>query len=288
MYTETIGREWIANLPSFVDQCRQTWAISEVGETFGYIGYAWVAPCTLADGTRAVLKLAPPDKEFASEIEAMKLYAGDGAARLIASDSTMVALLLERLEPGTTLAELEDDVAATEIAGQTIKKLFRPLPPDHQFPTVERWGAAFGRVRAANNGGCGQFPPELFEPAERIYSELCASQAKPMLLHGDLHHWNILSAQREPWLAIDPKGLAGEPAYDVGSLLRNKHDAGPDLLALTQRRIAQLAEILEADQQRLTLWAFSQGVLSALWGFEDHGTIKEEFLALPRALLAVV
>ena len=283
-----VGREWLANLPGMVSRFRDGWSITELGPTFDYIGYAWVAPCTLADGTEAVLKLVPPDKEFASEIEAMRLYAGNGAARLVAADSSAVALLLERLEPGTTLAELEDDVAATEIAGETFKKLFRPLPPDHPFPTVERWGAAFGRIRERYDGSCGSFPPELFEPAERIYFELCASQAEPVLLHGDLHHWNILSAEREPWLAIDPKGLAGEPAHEVGALLRNKHDAGPDLLALTQRRIAQLADILGEERERLTLWAFSQGVLSALWGFEDHGTIEEEFLALPRALLAVV
>jgi streptomycin 6-kinase len=283
-----VGRAWMARFPALVDRFRQQWDIVEVGGTFPYVGYAWVAPVTLRDGTQAVLKLAPPDKEYASEYEALRLYAGDGAARLIAGDPGAVGLLLERLEPGTTLAELEDDIAATEIAGRAMRKLFRALPADHPFPTVERWGAAFRRVREANSGTSGGFPPELFDPAERIYFELSASQAEPVLLHGDLHHWNILRAQREPWLVIDPKGLAGEPAYDAGALLRNKTDVEPDVRRLTERRIAQLAEILEVDKQRLLLWAFSGGVLSALWMFEDHGVIGEQHLVLPRALLPSV
>jgi len=282
------GREWMRAFPAMLERFQQEWDVVEVGETFPYVGYAWVAPGTLRDGTKVVLKFAPPDKEFASEVEALRLYAGEGAARLIDGDTQAVAMLLERLEPGTTLAELDDDVDATEIAGQAMKKLFRPLTPDHPFPTIERWGAAFGRVRDAYDGGCGIVPEELFEPADRIYQELCASAESPVLLHGDLHHWNILRAERERWLAIDPKGLAGEPAYDTASLLRNRTEIERDLQAMTLRRIAQLSEILGIDRQKILLWAFSQGVLSVLWMFEDHGTFKEENLALPRALRALI
>lgn len=282
------GRDWMRAFPAMLKRFQEQWDVVEVGETFPYVGYAWVAPGVRRDGAKVVLKFAPPDKEFASEVEALRLYAGEGAARLIAGDTEAVAMLLERLEPGSTLAELDDDVAATEIAGQAMKKLFRPLKADHPFPTIERWGAAFGRVREAYHGGCGIFPPELFEPADRIYGELCASAEPPVLLHGDLHHWNILRAEREPWLAIDPKGLAGEPAYDTASLLRNRTEIEPDLQALTLRRIAQLSEILGIDRQKILLWAFSQGVLSVLWMFEDHGTFKEENLALPRALRGLV
>jgi len=282
------GRDWIAGFPALLNRIRSEWDLAGIGATFPYVGYAWVAPVTLANGGKAVLKLAPPDKEFASEIGALGIYAGRGAAKLLASDPAATALLLERLEPGTTLAELNDDILATEIAGQSFTRLFRPLPAGHSFPTIERWGQAFARVRAANDGGSGRFPPELFDPAERIYFELGAGQDEPMLLHGDLHHWNILRAEREPWLAIDPKGLAGEPAYEVGALLRNRLDAGEDVLQLTLRRIAQLSEILGVDRERLKRWAFAQGVLSALWTFEDHGELGEKHLVLPRALLPAI
>jgi streptomycin 6-kinase len=283
-----VGRQWIERFPALVERFREQWGIVEIGETFPYVGYAWVAPVTLRDGTRAVLKVAPPDKEFANEYAALKLYEGRGAVRLIDGDPTAVALLLERLEPGAPLADLVDDVAATEIAARTMKTLWQPLPVEHSFPTIERWGLAFERVKESNNGGSGGFPPELFHPAASLYTELCASADAPVLLHGDFHHWNVLSAQREPWLVIDPKGLAGEPAYDTASLLRNRADIEPDAAALAERRMRQLSEILGIDLQRIRLWAFSQGVLSALWMFEDHGAIGEQHLVVPRALLPAI
>lgn len=279
-----IGREWVAGIPSLLARLREAWDIAEVDETFPYLGYAWVAPVRLRDGTEAVLKLAPPDKEFANELEALRLYGGRGAARLLQGDPSAVALLLERLRPGDSVAELDDDVQATEIGAKAMAALFRPLPERHTFPTVERWGAAFARVRDRFGGGCGSFPVELFEPAERIYFEMCASQETPVLLHGDLHHWNILRAEREAWLVIDPKGLAGEPAYETASFLRNKADIEENTTSLAQRRIAQMAEVMGLDRQRILLWAFSSGVLSALWTFEDHGEISEQNIVLPRAL----
>jgi len=282
-----VGRDWIASFPALLERFRQEWGIRELGETFSYVGYSWVAPCVLGDGTWAVLKLAPPDKEFANEIEALKLYGGRGAVRLLASDSTATALLLERIEPGTMLFDMEDDVAATEIAATTFKKLFRPLPEEHSFPTIERWGQAFERVRTKYGGGSGVFPADLFEPAAEIYATLCQDQETPVLLHGDLHHYNILRSG-DDWVAIDPKGLAGERAYEVGPLLWNKTAGVPDLRGQSRRRISQVSEILGIDRQRLLQWGFAQSVLSILWTFEDHGTVKEEDLLLPRALLAEV
>ena len=282
-----VARHWLQALPATLERFRQEWDIVEIEPYFPYIGFAWVAPCVLRDGTNAVLKLAIPDKEFANEIVAMRLYAGNGAARLLAADETVTALLLERLEPGTTLAELEDDEAATDIAAHTFKRLFRPLPEGHTFPTVERWGAAFQRVRERFGGGCGNFPAELFEPADRIYTELAASQAEPVLLHGDLHHYNILRAG-ERWLAIDPKGLAGEPAFDIGPYLYNRTEGVQDLRAHTLRRIAQFSEILGLDRQRLTGWGFALAVLSRLWNFEDTGEVFEDHLSVARALLSEI
>lgn len=281
------GREWISAFPATLERVRRAWDLT-LGDTFAYVGYAYVVRAELPGGTPVVLKLAPPDPEFANEIAALGIYDGRGAVRLFDSEPTVTALLLERLEPGTPLADLDDDTAATDIAAAVMRQLWRPLPPDHTFPTVERWGRAFARIRAANDGGSGAFPQEWFDRAERLYFDLCASQADPVLLHGDLHHWNILASRRDGWLAIDPKGVAGEPAYETGSLLRNKMDAGPDLRLLTERRAAQLSAALGIDRERILQWAFAQGVLSALWTFEDHGSIGEPQLALPRALFGLI
>lgn len=282
------GHEWIERFPNLLRSCIERWAVVEVGEPFGYVGYAWVAPVRVEGGSEAVLKLAPPDQEFANEYHAMRLYGGNGAARLIDGDPAAVALLLERLRPGTTLADLGDDAEATGIGARAMADVFRPLPAEHTFPTLAQWGAAFERVRARHGGGCGGFPVDLFEPAQRIYFELCASQEAPVLLHGDLHHWNILRAERAQWLAIDPKGLAGERAFEPAAFLRNKADIAADATALARRRIAQMSGVLGVDAQRVLLWAFAGGVLGALWEFEDDGKVHEEHLVIARALRPLV
>jgi streptomycin 6-kinase len=183
---------------------------------------------------------------------------------------------------------MEDDVAATEIAAVTFKKLFRPLPEVHSFPTIERWGQAFERVRAKYHGGSGEFPADLFEPAAAIYRDLGQDQEAPVLLHGDLHHYNILRSG-EDWVAIDPKGLSGERAYEVGPLLWNKTAGVSDLRRLVSRRLDQVSQILGIDRQRLLHWGFAESVLSILWMFEDDETaVRDESLLLPRALLAEV
>jgi len=103
-------------------------------------------------------------------------------------------------------------------------------------------------------------------------SELICSMSDPIVLHGDLHHWNILSATREPWLALDPKGVVGEHEYEVGAWLRNPF---PQILetsnarGFTARRVDQLVEGLGFDRSRIIAWAFCQAVLAALWSFEE-------------------
>jgi streptomycin 6-kinase len=120
----------------------------------------------------------------------------------------------------------------------------------------------------------------LVEQAEVLFAELIASMGKPVLLHGDLHHFNILTAEREPWLAIDPKGIVGEPAYEVGALLRNPNQAiatNPKILA---RRIDQLSAELTIDRARIIGWGLAQAVLSGWWDYEDLGYGWEPMIEL--------
>lgn len=282
------GRAWSAAFPALLERVAARWGL-KLGDGFSYVGYAYVVRAELPDRTPAVLKLAPPDMELVSEFAALRHYDGDGICRLIAGDETEVSLLLERLEPGTTLAEVEDDVAATEIAASVMKRLFKPLPGGHPFVGLERWGQAFQRVRARFDGGSGDFPPELFEPAASLWADLCASQSETVLLHGDLHHYNILRATREPWLAIDPKGLAGERAYEIGPYLYNKIEGVEDMREYTLRRIDQFSATLGIDRQRLIAWGFAQAVLSRLWTFENTGLVDEsDHLRVARALRELV
>jgi streptomycin 6-kinase len=279
------GQAWLEAFPSLLETCARRWSLT-LFPPFD-LTYNYVAPAQRDDDSEVVLKLGVPNPELDSEIEALRIYDGRGIARLLDSDKELGALLLERLRPGTMLVTVEDDEAATEIAAVVMQKLWRPLPNDHNFPTVEKWARGMERLRRTFDGGSGPIPEELVAMAEALFKELLPSSAPPVLLHGDLHHYNILAAQREPWLALDPKGVAGEPAYEPGALLRNPMPKIGQMLELSNlllRRIDQLSEILQLDKQRLTGWGMAQAVLSAWWSYEESASGWEAAMTVAQAL----
>ncbi|MEZ4736939.1 MAG: aminoglycoside phosphotransferase family protein [Caldilineaceae bacterium] len=266
------GADWLKQLPALLHDCAQRWGLT-VGAPFS-LSYNYVAPAERADGSAVVLKVGYPTQELRNEIEALRLYNGDGMVQLLDADPERGFLLLERLQPGDMLSTLADDEAATAIGAAVMKQLWRPAPAIHTFPSVADWAQGLQRHRARFDGGVGPLPKRLFEQAERLFQELPATDEPPMLLHGDLHHFNILRAQRRPWLAIDPKGLVGDPGYEVGAFLYNpapELGTRPDLDQLLQRRVDQLAEHLHCSKARVRGWGIAQAVLSACWSIEEQG-----------------
>jgi streptomycin 6-kinase len=274
---EEKGVAWLDRLPSIIAECERRWSL-EVGPPFAALSYNYVAPAVRADGAEVVLKVGIPHPELMTEIEALGLYDGHGIVRLLDADREQGALLLERLKPGVPLSALEDDEMATSIMAQVMRELWRPAPVSHSFPTLPKWTAALHRLRPHFDGGSGPFPPALIAEAETLFAELMASAAEPVLLHGDLHHDNILTAERRPWLALDPKGVVGEPAFEVGAML---HNPLPQLLQrpnpgrVLARRVDQLAEELGIDRARIRAWGIVYAVLSAWWDYEDSGRLAE-------------
>jgi streptomycin 6-kinase len=267
------GRAWLANLPALIAACEQRWSL-QVGEALPNLSYNYVAPAWPVDGAELILKAGVVNPELLTEIEALKVYDGRGIARLIDAGPEQGVLLLERLRPGTMLVEVDDDDKATAIAAAVMAQLWRPLPVGHTFPSVAQWASGLAALRPYFGGTTGPFPERLVTQAERLFTDLLASMAEPVLLHGDLHHYNILSARRQPWLAIDPKGVAGERAYEIGAFLRNPTAHlfyRPDAGRILARRVDRLAEMLNLDRQRLIGWGIAQAVLSAWWSVEDHG-----------------
>ena len=272
------GSAWLAMLPALLNECAGRWALT-ILPPFPNLSYNYVAPIRRADGADAVLKIGVPHKELWSEMEALRVYDGRGSVRLLEADSGLGAMLLERLWPGTPLTILANeaqDAQATSIAAGVMRRLWRPAPSAHDFPTVQDWAQGMARLRQHFGGGTGPIPTKLVEEAETLFAELLASSTPPVLLHGDLHHDNILKSESETangmWVAIDPKGLVGEPAYEVGALLRNlwpnRHTIHSPQLML-ERRVHQLAEELELERARVRGWGVAQAVLSAWWGVED-------------------
>ena len=283
------GQAWLDKLPARIAGYERRWAI-QVASPFANLSYNYVAPAVRSDGAQVILKLGMPHPELSSEIAALRLYDGRGSARLLEADPEHGALLIERLLPGSMLLDLTDDDEATRIAAQVMRALWRPAPPapeDAVFPTTARWASGLQRLRARYSGGTGPLPEGMVQRAEALFAELLASSGAPILLHGDLHHENILAAERAPWLAIDPKGLIGEAEYEVGALIRNPLPrllALPDVTATLARRFDILAETLGFDRQRMIAWSYAQAILSAWWTIEDHGHGWEPTIALAEHL----
>jgi streptomycin 6-kinase len=279
---------WLERLPPILANCERRWGLT-IGPPFA-LTFNYVAPAVRADGTQVVLKVCSLTDEFPQQPEALRLVDGHGMVRLLECDPAEEIMLLERLVPGTFLRNVEDDEVSTSIAASIMRKIWCPVPEKHPFKTVQGWGKGFDRLRQLYGGGTGPFPKALLEEAETLYRELSASMAEPVLLHGDLHHENILAAEREPWLAIDPKGLVGEPAYETGAWLRNPM---PQLLDMPQpgrilaRRIDQLAEELGFDRARLRDWGLAQAMLSAWWSMEDSGELSIFSITCAELLAAI-
>jgi streptomycin 6-kinase len=285
------GRVWLEGLPELVEHCARRWELN-VGPPFAPLSYNYAAPAEGPRGERYVLKLGVPAQGLLSEIAALLGFDGCGAARLFDSDAARGALLLERLEPGTPLTALceEDDGAATAAAAAVMRKLERAgRLHTHRRPTAADWGQGFEKCRKHFGGGTGPFPKRLFEEGESLYVELLNTSAPAILLHGDLHHGNILAAARAPWLAIDPQGVGAEPAFEVGALLRNPFPQllqWPDPVRVTERRIAQLSDELGFERERVRGWGLAQAMLSAWWSIEDEGVLGEYGYAAAEILAA--
>jgi streptomycin 6-kinase len=226
-----------------------------------------------------VLKVFLVGLENAHEADALRHYAGHGAVRMLEGEPG--ALLLERLRPGTTLWELEDDDAACSVVAGLLRQLWRP-PTD---PSVFRpladdtgmWAANLERDYAAAGA---PFERSLLDEALRAADELPGGQGQHVVLHQDLHGGNVLRAG-DGWLAIDPKPVVGEREFDLASLIRDRRWAITP--AVVRRRLDLLAGELELDRERMRRWA----LLHALaWGVEEGGA-DEVMVACARWLAAM-
>lgn len=235
--------------------------------------------------TPVVLKVVkePSDEWRCGEIAAK--FGGRGVVRVY--EHMAGAALFEKLDPAEPLAALTlagRDDEATNILAMLLARMAPGEPPEG-CPTAEQWGGGFIRGAALDDE---RIPSALLDPAQRIYADLCRTQREPALLHGDLHHYNVLSDSARGWCAVDPKGVVGELEYELGAALRNPIDR-PDLfatLAVVERRLEQFGLALGIDVSRARGWCFAQAVLSAISSIEDGDSAEADAaLTLARVLL---
>jgi streptomycin 6-kinase len=261
------GELWLKNFDGLIKYCEEKWGF-RVQTPFS-LSFNFVAPVIFADGKEAVLKMGVPSKEIDTEIAALNLYRGNGVVRLIESDSERGILLLERLIPGNRLNSIKNDEEATLLAASVMRKIKVPAPRMSIFPSVAQWAKGLEKLRTHFKGGTGPIPENMVEKAESLYDKLLPTAKNLHLLHGDLHHENIISAEREPWLAIDPKGLIGEPEYEVVSYLMNQLPLENPVSIIT-RRVKLFVKELQLNEKRILAWAYCHAILAAWWCIEDH------------------
>jgi len=257
---------WLAQLPDVVGQLETRWSLT-LGAPFDHdeTSCAWVAPAIDASGGAAVLKLGMPHVEGEHEIAGLRFWNGDPMVRLLDADDDLGAMLLERCEPGTALRSLpplEQDL----IIARLLRRLWRsPIAP-HPFRSLSVMTAQWHAD--ADTG--------LVQEGLRLLNDLSHSASEEVLLATDLHAGNVLRAQREPWLAIDPKPFVGDPAYDATQHLLNdtiRLRSDPD------GTIRRFADLVGVSHERIRAWTFARVAAEPRDDWNDEGR-----MALARAL----
>jgi streptomycin 6-kinase len=241
---------WLAQLAITIPQLEQQWSLV-LDAPFQNASAAWVAPVKLSDGTAAVLKLSMPHIEGEHEIDGLRFWNGDPTVRLLRHDRKLGAMLLERCKPGAGLwlrPKDEQDLVLAAI----LKRLWRLPPEPHPFRPLSVMLAGWKDRTLANTE---KWPDAaLVREGLCLLAELSETAPDPALLATDLHAGNIIQAQREPWLVIDPRPYVGDPAYDATQHLLNRAIARSNPLD-TIRKFAELAGL---DLERVRLWTFAR------------------------------
>ncbi len=271
------GESWLDVLSQIIKEIEHNWSI-KVGRHFSNLSYNYVAPATYLDGSEAVLKIGLPlsDVEIFGEAAYLKLLDGRGSVRLLEFDRNRQAILLERLNPGENLKIIckDRDELAVSMVIQMLRSVIREVPNDAvDFIQLDDW---FDGLKRASGT---KFPKKYASKARMFYDKMSLDTKNIFLLHGDLHHENILSAQREPFLAIDPKGIVGHVGYDMGVFLNNHHwwlDSKPDAKERLYAAVNKFSKAFDIDPENIRKWAFAQMVLSWWWTFDEAGVGADE------------
>jgi streptomycin 6-kinase len=266
------GVRWLQTLPDLVDDLSNRWNLSDL-KIFNNLSFNFVASARYEPaGRRVVLKCGMPTEELSREIAVLRFYHGSGSPQIIKDDAALGAFLMEQVTPGTPLKSLfpHNETQANIIAAKVITKLHAietSIPPN-LFLDMQQWNTAL-----FNTEPDGPLTAQLLTLAKERLAHILATQTKTVLLHGDLHHDNILSCADHEWVAIDPKGVIGDPAFEIGPFMYNPipelmdHPQLPEILS---QRLTQFSSLLKIDRQRLAHCSFVLTILSACWLREDN------------------
>lgn len=264
------GQQWLKHLPILIEKLTAQWQL-EFLHPLPNLTYSFVS-LVLLNGRRAILKLAPRNGNILTEIKWLTCMEKGVPSVLLMSENDH-AFVMEYLEPGISLKKLvieRKDDQATKIICDVIKN----LQAQHRSGCVFKHISEFAKDFEILNHN---FDAKLLSQAKSWFNQLTSQRHDDVVLHGDLHHDNILSADTT-WKAIDPHGYMGDPVAEVGAMFKNPLDCYPNHLPLQriiERRLNIMIDELPFDKQKIRAWAFCLTVLSAAWYFEDHQQVSD-------------
>jgi streptomycin 6-kinase len=260
------GKAWLESLASTIQTYLLKWELTSEGPV-NNLSYNYVIKVKDSEGTPLILKLGVPNFDTGNEIVTLQAYNGDGCAKLLKSDPQNGVMLLERLVPGTMLSAETDEMVVLKNYIKVWKVIRKPLSDGASTPSLVHW---FEGLTNYLNSGDNQIAMEHVHLAKECFQQVMNSSKGQELLHGDLHHENILYSEQDGWMAIDPKGVAGDPYFDVVSFLINQLDSKAQPKNILKLRVDTISERMGLDRQRLLKAAIALGTLYACWGIEDH------------------
>ena len=260
------GDVWLTRLPQLVDESLAEWDLNLDGDPMHGV-CALVLPVQRVDGSKAVLKVTWPHVDAEHEHLALQRWAGHGAVRLLAANPGRWTMLLERLNDRRDLTGVPIDEAC-RVIGELLRQL------DHvALPQLSRLSGECGRLVKRLGSPPAAVPRRFVEQARTLISDLVTDAAiDSRMVHADLHFGNVLAADRQPWLAIDPKPLASDPAFAVTPALWNRWDeavAGGDLRGHLRRRLSIICEAAGLDEERARAWSVMREMQNALSAVDD-------------------
>jgi streptomycin 6-kinase len=265
---------WLDRLPDLVSRLQDRWSLTAVGVPFDgeEVSCAWVAPAARTDGTDVVLKLGMPHMEAEHEIDGLRFWEGDPTVQLLQADDQLNAMLLERCEPGTVLRNLSEPDQDVILA-RLLRRLWRLPLVRHPFRPLSAMTAHWANETSSD---VSRWPDTgLVREGLRLFEQLPRTAISKVLLATDLHAGNVLQAQREPWLVIDPKPFVGDPAYDATQHLFN---CEARMRSDSDGTIRRFADLLQVDDERVRLWMFARSAA------EPRDRWDDDSIALARTL----
>ncbi|MEV6671157.1 aminoglycoside phosphotransferase family protein [Streptomyces sp. NPDC051162] len=270
-----VGRAWIAALPDLAADFLDRWGLRLDGPaSHGMV--ALVLPVRRPDGTRAALKLQPVTDESVDEPAALRAWGGDGAVALLDHDAESGTMLLERLDADRSLMSVPDAEDALRTLSELLARLLKTPAPAGLRTLTDVTAAMLAEVPSALPTLPGTAERRLVADCAAAVREVAAEPGEGRLLHWDLHYANVLAplpgSGREPWLAIDPKPLVGDPGFELLPALHDRWDdlaATGDVTRAVLRRFDVMTEVLGLDRRRAARWTLGRVLQNALWDIED-------------------